>query len=160
VVLLAACVIALCTDDPAADVAAATPYSRRVRTLLRLALGAAVALPTFLLAAWVAEVRFEPTPLVVLAFEAAGSVLVAAALGSLLRARGVHAPAYPTVLIMLVVTFALAQLPPWYVMIDPQPWGAPYEAALIRWGALGLLGATALAWALRDPAVRGPGRAR
>lgn len=151
VALLLACLVALCTDDPAADVAAATPYPRHVRTLARLAVGTAVAVPAYLLASWVAEARFDPTPLMVLGPEALTSVIVAAAVGSLLRRRGMHAPAYPTVLIVLLLTFALARLPRGYAVIDPQPWGPPVEAALIRWAALALLAVAALAWALRDP---------
>ena len=151
VALLVACVVALCTDDPAADIAAASPYPRHVRTLARLAVGTAIALPTYLLASWVAEVRFDATPLTVLGAEALTSVILAAAVGSVLRARGMHAPAYPTVLVVLVVTFVLGRLPREYAVIDPQPWGPPVEAALVRWTALALLGAAALMWALRDP---------
>jgi hypothetical protein len=154
VVLLAACVLALCADDPAAEVVAAAPVPRGVRTLVRLGLGAAVAVPVFVGAALVAELRYEATPLLVLAAEAAAIALAAAALGSVIRARGRHAPAYPTVLGLLVLVFALDQLPLNYLMIDPQPWGPPLEAALIRWAALALLCVAGLVWALRDPARR------
>lgn len=152
IVLLAACAVALCTDDPAAEVLDAAPVPRQLRTLLRLALGAAVAVPVFLVGAYVAEARFAATPLVILTVEAAATALVAAALGSAIRRRGVHAPAYPTVLALLVLTFALDQLPAGYLMLDPQPWGPPLEAALVRWSALGLLALAVLALALRDPA--------
>ena len=153
VALLVACVVALTTDDPAAEVVAATPYTRLTRTLVRLGLGLAVALPTYALAALVAEARFEPSPLTSLAVELCAYLLLAAALGAGLRARGVHAPAYPTVLTLLALTFALGQLPTQYLMIDPQTWGPPWEAALLRWGAVALLAAGVLAAALRDPAT-------
>lgn len=154
IALLVACAVALCTDDPAAEVVAAAPITRRFRTLVRLGLGFAVAVPVFLVGAYVAEARFDPTPLSVLSMEAVGIVLVAAALGSVIRARGVHSPAYPTALVLLLVTFALDQLPTGYAMIDPQPWGPPLEAALIRWAALALLALAALTLALRDPGAR------
>lgn len=154
VALLVACVVALCTDDPAAEVVAATPYTRLTRTLVRLALGLVVALPTYAIAALVAEARFDPSPLLSLAVEVCVYLLLAAALGVGLRARGVHAPAYPTVLTLLALTFALDQLPQEYLMVDPQTWGAPWEAALLRWSAVALLAAGVLAAALRDPVRR------
>lgn len=152
VALLVACVVVLCTDDPAAEVVAATPRSRSARTLTRIAVGLAVAVPTYLAAAVVAEARFEPSPLIALGVEAATYLLVAAALGAALRARGIHAPAYPAALVLLVLTFALGRLPGAYLMVDPQTWGAPWEAALLRWAAVALLAVAVLALALRDPA--------
>ena len=153
VVLLVACVVALCTDDPAAEVIAATPYTRNVRTLARIGVGLAVAVPTYLLAAAVAETRFDPAPQLSLGAEAVAYLLVAAALGTALRARGVHSPGYPTALTLLALTFAVDQLPVQYLMINPQTWGPPLEAALIRWGAVALLAVGVLAIALRDPAA-------
>lgn len=162
VALLVACVVVLCTDDPAAEVVAATPRTRSTRTLVRLALGFTVAVTTYLAAALVVEARFEPSPSTALGVEMAAYLLVAAALGATLRARGVHAPAYPAALVLLVLTFVVGRLPREYLMVDPQPWGAPWEAALLRWGAVALLAATVLVVALRDPAgwVRGRGRGR
>lgn len=153
VALLVACVVVLCTDDPAAELVAATPRTLSTRTLARIAVGLAVAVPTYLAAALVAEARFEPSPSTALGVEVAAYLLVAAALGTTLRARGVHAPAYPAALVLLVLTFALGRLPGEYLMVDPQPWGAPWEAALLRWGAVAVLAATVLAVSLRDPAA-------
>lgn len=158
VALLVACVVALCTDDPAAEVVAATPHTRRTRTLLRVAVGLSVAVPTYLVAAVVAEARFSPSPLLALGVEAGAYLLLAAALGAALRARGLHAPGYPTVLALLALTFALGHLPREYLMVDPQTWGPPWEAALIRWGAVALLALGLLAMALRDPAAGRPTR--
>ena len=152
VVLLVACVVVVCTDDPAAEVVAATPYTRRSRTLFRVGIGLAVAVPTYLAAALVAEARFEPSPLPALGVEAATYLVVAAALGAAIRARGAHAPAYPAALVLLVLTFVVGRLPREYLMVDPQTWGAPWEAALLRWAAVAVLAAAVLAIALRDPA--------
>ena len=48
--------------------------------------------------------------------------------------------------------FGLHSLPREYRVFDPQPWGAPWEAAMLRWAALGMLALVVLGHALRDPA--------
>ena len=116
-----------------------------------------VAVPTFLVAALVADARLEGTPLPALTVEAMVLVLVAAAAGAALRAAGVGKPAYPAVLVLLLLTFTVGRLPAEYLMIDPQPWGPPFEAALIRWASLAVLAGCVLVAALRDPGPCGSG---
>lgn len=154
VALLVAAAVASSTDDPSADVAAATPHPRHVRTLGRLLVALAVAVPAYLAAAGVAELRAQQTPLQSLMVEAVVLVLAAAAIGTALRDRGVHAPAYPAGLGVLLLAFALEWLPRGWAMIDPQTWGPPWQAALLRWLALGLLCVAVLLRALREPAAR------
>jgi hypothetical protein len=154
VALLTAAAVAASTDDPVADVVAATPYPRHLRTLGRLLVALAVAVPAYLVAAVVAELRAQQTPLASLTVEALVLGLAAAATGAALRDRGVHAPAYPAALGVLLLLFVLHWLPRGWVMVDPQPWGPPLEAALVRWTSLALLSAGVLALALRDPATR------
>ena len=47
-------------------------------------------------------------------------------------------------------------LPQTWAMVDPQPWGPPYEAALWRWVGFALVAAAVLVFAVRDPLDRGP----
>jgi hypothetical protein len=153
VAVLAACAWVATLDDPAGEVVAASPYSRMRRTLLRMAAGLVVVLPVLALGASVAELRFAPTPLLPAAFEAVGYALAGAALGAALRAwRGILAPAYPALIALLALVLITYWLPDSWNMVDPQPWGPPLVAALIRWTALALLALGVLALALRDPA--------
>lgn len=161
--VLVACALAATTDDPAAEIAAATPPERRTRTAFRILAGALVALPVLLVGLAVAEVRFSATPLIALGPEVAGYGLLALAVGTGLRAwAGQPAPAYSASIAVLVIVLATWMLPRGWTMVDPQPWGPPLEAALLRWLAVALLALAVLAAALRDPAGavrgRGPGR--
>lgn len=152
VTLLLACAVALTCDDPGAEITAATPVPRARRTLARLGAGLAVAVPVYAVAAVVAESRLPGVSLTAHTVETVVVVLAAAAVGTGLRALGRALPAYPTVLGTLLLMFGLYALPRDFRVLDPQPWGAPWEAAMLRWSALGLLAVVVLAQALRDPA--------
>jgi hypothetical protein len=166
--VLVACSLAATTDDPAAEVAAATPPARRTRTAFRMVAGALVAVPVLLVGLVVAETRLAATPLVALGPEVAGYGLLALAVGAALRAwAGVPHPAYSAAIAVLVIVLTTWMLPRGWTMVDPQPWGPPLEAALLRWLAVALLALAVLAAALRDvqfPTVcrrpRGRGRGR
>ena len=162
VAVLLACGWIATTDDPAGEIVAASPYPRRLRTLARMAAGLAVVLPVFVVAAVVAETRSAGTPLGPMGLEALGYALTGTAIGAGIRAwTGRLAPGYPAVIGLLGVVLTTYFLPHGWVMVDPQPWGPPLEAAVLRWVALTLLAAGVLALALQDPAaVRARGRGR
>jgi hypothetical protein len=149
--VLVACSLAATTDDPAAEVAAATPPVRRTRTAFRMVAGALVAVPVLLVGLVVAETRLAATPLVALGPEVVGYGLLALAVGAALRAwAGVPQPAYPAAIAVLVLVLATWMLPRGWTMVDPQPWGPPLQAALLRWLAVALLAVAVLTAALRD----------
>jgi hypothetical protein len=153
--VLLACAWAGTTDDPAGEVAAASPYPMRVRATARLAVGLAVVVPVYLLGVVVAHARFAPTPLTALLVEAVGYAVAAVAIGSALRAwRDQHTPSYAASIGVLGLALATFVLPRGWEMVGPQTWGPPWTAALLRWAALVLLGAGILCAALRDRAVR------
>jgi len=152
VAVLLACALASATDDPSGEAVAAAPVPRSVRTLSRVLAALAVCVPVAVLALVVASTRafFFPTGAMVL--ETICFAVVAVAFGATLRAwRGLLRPAYPTVIGVVLVVLATYALPRGWTMIDPQPWGPPYQAALIRWTGLLLAAAGVLALALRDP---------
>jgi hypothetical protein len=152
--VLLACAWAGTTDDPAGEIAAASPYPLRVRATARLAVGLAGVIPIYVVGAVVAQARFAPTPLTALLVEAVGYGVAAVAIGSALRAwRDQHAPSYMASIGLLGVALATFVLPRGWQMVGPQPWGPPWTAALLRWTALVLLGAGILCAALRDRAA-------
>jgi hypothetical protein len=55
---------------------------------------------------------------------------------------------------VLRASLALWMLPTAWSVIRIQPWGPPWQAALIRWVALGTLAAAVVAGAWRDPFTR------
>jgi hypothetical protein len=151
--VLLACACTAMTDDPSGEVAASSPYPVRVRTGARILAGLCVVLPVFVVAAAVARLRFTPTPLTLLTTEALAYVLTGLALGAGLRRwTDRHAPAYPAAVGLLGLALLTGMLPRGWRMVDAQPWGPPFEAALIRWGALILMGVGVLMLALRDRA--------
>jgi hypothetical protein len=163
VAVLAACALAGATDDPAAEVVAAAPYPRWVRTGARLATATALTMPVVVLAVLLTELRNGQTPLLLLGAELLGFTLVGATIGAVLRARGMAMPAYPAVVAVLVLAVLVRQLPRTWLLVDVQPWGPPWEAALVRWSAFTLLAVALLSLALRDPwerAATGRGRGR
>ena len=162
VAVLAACALAGATDDPAADVAAASPYPRSVRTVARLAVAAALTVPVVLAAVLVADHRDPWIPLSLLGMELVAFALLGATLGAALRAFGVAMPAYPAVVGVVLLAVLVRQLPRTWVLVDAQPWGPPWEATMLRWAAVTLLALAVLALVLRDPwePVRARGRGR
>lgn len=155
VAVLVACAFASALDDPSGDVATAAPVRRATWTWARLAAVGAAALPVLLVATLVARLRFTPLPLAVVLAEAAGYLLAAVAVAAVLRARRTFLPSYPAVAGVLVVALVTYAMPRGWTMVDPQPWGPPYEAALWRWLGFALLAAGLLAAAVRDPLARG-----
>lgn len=161
VAVLVACTFACALDDPHADVTAAAPVRERTWAAARVLTTAAPALPVLVGAVLVARTRFDPLPVGVLAAESAGYLLVALAVAAGLRAwRGTFAPSYPAVAGLLAVVVLSYALPRSWAMVDPQPWGPPYDAALWRWAGLVLVAVAVLMRATRDPAARRPGVAR
>jgi hypothetical protein len=150
--LLVACAMAGATDDPSAEVVAAAPRPRWVRTLARLLVGVVPALLVLLVAVALAGWRAGSTPALVAVSEAVGLVLVAVAVGAVLRALGRPVPAYPAMVGLVLLWAGSQALPRGWVLLDPQPWGPPLEAALLRWAAVALLALGVLCLALRDPA--------
>jgi hypothetical protein len=149
--VLLACAWAGTTDDPTGEVAAATPYPARIRVAARLLVGLTLVLPLYLAGAIIADVRFEPAPIAALVVEAVGYAMAAVAIGSALRARfDVLAPAYAASIGLLGFAFATYPLADWWTMVEPQTWGPPWTAALIRWAAVTLLAVGVLCDALRD----------
>ena len=111
--------------------------------------------PVFVMALVLASTRQPHLPVTGASLEALGYGVAALTIGAGLRAwKGLLSPAYPTVVGLLVVALATYSLPHGWTMVDPQPWGPPYAAALIRWTALVLTATGLLALALRDPMTR------
>ena len=161
VAVLVACAFATSLDDPSGDLAAASPTRRSTWTAARLVATAAVALPVLACALVVARVRYDPLPTVVVLAESVGYLLAGIAVAAGLRAwRGTHLPSYPAVIGVLLVAMLTYALPRAWAMVDPQPWGPPYAAALWRWLGLVLVTVACLLVALRDPLDRPSGPAQ
>ncbi len=151
VAVLLAAGLAAATDDPAGEVADAGATTRLARTGARVGVAAALGVPLFTASTLLAQGRAASTPLVPLTVEAIGWALLVLAVGCGLRAwRDTTAPAYPSVLALVLVAISLNGLPRELTMIDPQTWGPPYAGAMLRWAALGLLSLGVLVAALRD----------
>ena len=156
VAVLLACAMASCLDDPSHDLAAAAPVPLRTRTAGRVLVAGAFVLPVLVAAFAVARWRFAPLPVAGLAAEAAGYLVAGVTVAAALRAwRGTAVPSYPAVTGVLVVALLTWSLPRGWAMVDPQPWGPPYDAALWRWVGLLLVASASLLAATRDPLDRG-----
>ncbi len=155
VAVLVACAFATALDDPCGDLTTAAPARRSAWTGARLAAVSAVALPVLVAATLVARWRFAPLPLAGVVAEAAGYLLAGVAVAAALRAwRGTQLPSYPAVVGVLLVAMLTYALPRSWAMVDPQPWGPPYAAALWRWLGLVLLALACVLAAVRDPLDR------
>jgi hypothetical protein len=155
VAVLLACALTAATDDPAGEVVAAAPVPRHVRTLSRLLATLVVVVPVALVAVVVARLRSPFVPLEGTVLELVGYAALGVALGTALRAwAGLLRPAYAAVVGMLLLALLTYALPRGWVMVDPQPWGRPYDAALLRWAGLIVLSLGIVGLALRDPAGR------
>jgi hypothetical protein len=150
--ILLACAIVAAMDDPAGEVAAASPYPRQVRFLARVTAAASVVLPVWAVAAVVAETRFAPTPVWGLSLEAAAMWLCGLAICAGLRAwTGQLAPSYIAVIGVVALAILSNALPRAWTMVQAQIWGPPWEAAQLRWAGLLLVAVGILARALQDP---------
>jgi hypothetical protein len=148
VATLLACALAATAEDPAAGVAAASPRPR-------LLLGVVLVLPIASLSMLVMQSQDGARPTDGLAVQTLALLLIGPAVGFAVWAwRDMAQPTYAAIVGVLCVCFALWILPASWSVIDFQPWGPPWEAALIRWSAMVLLGAAVVASAWRDPAIR------
>lgn len=161
VVVLAALALALSFDDPIGDVATAASVPRHVWAAARSIAALEVALPVLVLGLVVARLRFSALPVAGLLAEAAGYLVAALTVVAALRAWcATHVPSYLAGAGVLLVWFVTYALPRTWAMVDPQPWGPPYEAALWRWLGLVLVACAVLSVALRDPLDRPTGPAQ
>lgn len=151
--LLLAFALVAATDDPAAEVAAATPRTRAARTLTRLGVGLAVVVPVWVVAAVVARTRDAGTPVAGLVLEAVALAAVGVALGTGLRAwTGLATPSWVAATGLVVVALlADAAAPRRFALTPEQLWGPPWEASRLRWAALGALAVAVVALAVREP---------
>lgn len=153
--VLLACAWVSATDDPAAEVVAASPYPRHVRTLSRVGAAFPPLLAVWSVAAVVVEVLVPQVPVLGLGVEALALGLLGLAIGTALRAwHGLHRPAQAAALGLVLLAFVTNAAPRWYALQQSQTWGPPWEAAQIRWWALALVAAGMLALALHDPLHR------
>jgi hypothetical protein len=155
VAMVLACAWAATADDPAHEVAAASPYAPWRRCAARLLIGLVVVVPVGVLVVAVGELQAGATRSTGAALQVLALLVVGPAIGFGLWAwAGLSEPAYIATVGVLCCMLALWFLPNTWTVVDAQPWGPPWEAVVIRWGALLLLGIAALAWAWRDPAER------
>lgn len=155
VAVLLACGLVATADDPAAEVAAASPYSRPARCAARLLIGLALAVPVAALSLVVVELEVGSTRSLGVSMQMVSLLAIGPAVGFAAWARGdlVQAP-YAATVGVLCCAFALWAVPaPWSV-VAAQPWGPPWQAVLIRWSAMLLLGLAIVAGAWREPATR------
>jgi hypothetical protein len=152
VAMILACVLAASADDPAHEVAAASPYPRSVRCAARLMVGLGLATPIAILALLLAEhqaaeIRFGGTALQAAAFLAVGP---AVGFGVWAWTDITQATHVATVAV-LCVCLGMWAIPDTWAVVGIQPWGPPWEAVLIRWGALVLFALAVVVAAWRDP---------
>ncbi len=153
--VLLACAWVSATDDPAGEVVAASPYPRHVRTLARIGAAVPPLLAVWAVAAVVVQLRVPDVPVLALGVEALALGLLGLAVGAGLRAwHDLHQPAHAAALTLVLLAFVMGAAPRWYALHQTQTWGPPWEAAQIRWWALGLVAAGLAALALHDPLHR------
>jgi len=152
VATLLACALAATAEDPASEVTAAAPHPRWVRCGARLLLGFALTLPVAILSLTLVEHQDPTMPAGGAAIQTFAVLLTGPALGFGVWAWGdVAQPTYAAMVGVLCVSLSLWLLPTTWSVIQVQPWGPPWDAVLIRWVALGLLGCALVASAWRDP---------
>lgn len=150
--LILACAWVAAVDDPAGEVTAASPYSRAQRTNTRLLAAGAVVVPAWVGCATAVALVVPVTPVLDFGLEGLALAALGQALGAGLRAwRGIHLPAHFAAFGLLALALLANLLPGTYVMIQTQTWGPQWEASLVRWAALALVGVGMLGLALRDP---------
>lgn len=153
--VLLACALLAAVDDPTGEVLAASPYPRAVRVGSRLAVGAALVVPLWLLAAGMLRWRQPEFPVGHVALEAVALGLAGVAIALGLRVwRDLHRPSQPATLGLLAVVAASESLGRWYALGADQAWGPPWAAAHLRWVAVAMVGAAVAIAALRDPLDR------
>jgi hypothetical protein len=155
VATLLAAALAATAEDPAGEVAAAAPRPRWVRCGARLLLGLVVAVPVAIASLILVAHRLDVAPTGGLLLQTLALLLIGPAVGFGVWAWGDTAqPAYAAMAGVLCIALALWVLPAGWSVIAVQPWGPPWQAALIRWAALLALTAAIVASAWRDPVDR------
>jgi len=149
-----ACALAATAEDPAPEVSAAAPRPRWVPCVSRLFLGLVLVLPVAILSLTLAEHQDATTPTQGAGAQMLAVLLIGPALGFGVWAWGkVAQPTYAAMIGVVCVALVLWLLPATWSVLQYQPWGPPWEAALIRWSALVLLGCALVLSAWRDPAT-------
>jgi len=155
VAMLLACAWATTAEDPASEVAAASPLAPWRRCAARLLVGICVVLPVAVLALALGEIRVSQTPLSGAVLQVIGVMAIGPALGFGMWAwAGLSHPAYAATVGVLSCTMAMWFLPATWSVVQVQTWGPPWEAAVLRWTALAVFGLAVMATAWRDPLAR------
>jgi len=153
VATLLACALAATAEDPAGEVAAAAPRPRWVRCGARLIFGLALAVPVAIASLALIAYRTGVAPTGGLMLQTLALVIVGPAVGFGVWAWGdATQPTYAAMVGVLCISLALWILPTGWSVIAVQPWGPPWQAALIRWAALLGFTSAIVASAWRDPA--------
>jgi len=145
-----ACALAATAEDPADEIAAASPYPRWMRCATRLSIGAALALPI----AVVAVTLFDPgnSRTGDAAVQMLAMLLAGPAIGfGMWKWGNLAQPAYAALVGVACWSLASWSIPAAWSIVGIQPWGPPQEAALIRWSALILLSLAVALATWRDP---------
>jgi hypothetical protein len=150
-----ACALAATAEDPASEVTAAAPRPRWVPCVTRLLLGLALVLPVAILSLALTQHQGPGTPVHGAGVQMLAVLMLGPALGFGVWAWGNAAqPTYAAMVGVVCIALVLWLLPATWSVLQYQPWGPPWEAALIRWSALVLLGCALALSAWRDPADR------
>ena len=155
VATLLACALAATAEDPATEVTAATPRARWARCGARLGLGFALAAPVVIVTWLLIDQADAAAATPGLAVQTLALLAIGPAVGFGVWAWSDAArPTYAAMVGVLCSSLALWLLPATWSVIQVQPWGPPWEAAMIRWSALILLTGAVVATAWRDPLTR------
>lgn len=153
VAILLACALAATAEDPAPEVAAASPHPRWVRGGTRLLLGLALALPVAILSLALIEHRIAETPTRVAVVQMLGLLMAGPAVGFGASTWGrVAQPTYAAMVGVVCFSFALWLLPLAWSVTKVQHWTSPPDSFVIRCSALALVGCAVVVAAWRDPA--------
>lgn len=145
-----ACALAATAEDPADEIAAASPCPRWMRCATRLSIGIALALPL----AVVAVTLFDPGNgrTGEAAVQTLAIMLAGPAIGfGMWKWGNLAQPAYAALVGVACWSLASWSIPAAWSIVGIQPWGPPQEAALIRWSALILLSLAVALATWRDP---------
>lgn len=155
VATLLACSLAVTAEDPAGEVAAASPYRPWVRCATRLVVGLAVVLPIGVLALVLLAHQGDAVSTRSSAIQMLAIVLSGPAFGFAVWAWGDSTqPSHAAAAGVVCWSLAMWKLPTTWAVISAQPWGPPWEAIQIRWGALILLAVAIMANAWHDPLAK------
>lgn len=154
VAILLACALAAIAEEPASEIAAATPNPRWVRCGTRLMFGLALTLPVAMLSLALIGRRVGETPTRVAVAQMLALLATGPAVGFGTWAWGrASQPAYAAMVGVICFSFALWLLPLDWSVTKFRP-GAPpaLDAFLIRCSALAGLGCAVVVAAWREPA--------